>query len=168
MNNKTHTHALLLAQAGIIAALYVVLTYVSGLFGLSSGAIQVRISEALCILTFFTPAAIPGLTIGCFLANLVLGSPWQDIVFGTLATLLGAVGGYFLRKISVWLVAIPTVLANAVIIPPVLIYAYHVEDAWWFLCLTVGAGEAIAAYALGMVLYFAIRVPFAKMLKRDR
>ena len=157
MKNTTHTRILFLAQAGVIAALYVALTHLSNLAGLASGAIQVRISEAFCILAVFTPAAIPGMTIGCFLANLSTGCVWEDILFGSLASFLGAMGGWLLRKISVWLVPIPTVLANAIIVPFVLKYAYGLEDAWWFLFLTVGAGEVIAAYAFGIALYFALR-----------
>ena len=173
MNNKTHTRVLFIAQAGIIAALYVILTFISSLVGLSSGVIQVRISEALCILAFFTPAAIPGMTIGCFLANLTVGLTsgtglvWADILFGTLASFIGILGGWLLRKVSVWLVAIPTVLANAIIVPFVLRYAYHFEDAWWFMILTVGAGELIAAFALGMVLYFAARKPLSRILENN-
>ena len=164
MKSKTKMNILFIAQAAVIAALYVVLTHLSNLAGLASGVIQIRISEALCMLSFFTPAAIPGLTIGCFLANLTTGCVWMDILFGTLATFLGALGGWLLRKTSVWLIPIPTVLANAVIVPFVLIYAYHVEDAWWFCFLTVGAGELIAAYVLGMILYFAARKPLKKVL----
>ena len=168
MNNKTRTRIFFVAQAGIIAALYVALTHLSAAMGLASNVIQVRISEALCVLAYFTPAAIPGMTIGCFLANLTTGCIWQDILFGTLASFIGAFGGWMLRKISVWLVPIPTVLANAFIVPFVLKYAYQVEDAWWFMFLTVGAGELIAAFALGMVLYFAIRIPMTKLMEGTR
>lgn len=183
MKNNTRMNILFIAQAGVIAALYIILTRLSGMVGLASNVIQVRISEALCVLVIFTPAAIPGLTIGCFLANLIEGSlggmvVWADILFGTLATFLGAVLGYLiyklmfrkdlLQKIAVWLVPIPTVLANAIIVPFVLVYAYHVEDAWWFCFLTVGAGELIAAFALGMVLYFAARKPLEKVLSLQR
>lgn len=168
MKSKTKMSILFITQAAVIAALYVVLTHLSNLMGLASGVIQVRISEALCVLSFFTPAAIPGLTIGCFLANLTTGCVWMDILFGTLATFLGALGGYLLRKVSAWLVPIPTVLANAFIVPFVLIYAYHVPDAWWFCFLTVGAGELIAAYILGMILYFAARKPLWKVLSLNR
>ena len=77
---------------GLIAALYVVLTLVSQLFGLASGVIQVRLSESLCMLPCLTSAAVPGLSIGCLIANFIMGSPWQDVVFGTLATVIGAVG----------------------------------------------------------------------------
>lgn len=164
MKTKTKMSILFIVQAGVIAALYVVLTFLSHLANLDSGVIQVRISEALCVLSTFTPAAIPGLTIGCFLSNLMNGCIWQDILFGTLATFLGALLGYLLRKISIWLVPIPTVLANALIVPFVLVYAYGVPDAWWFCFLTVGAGELIAAYVLGMILYFAARKPLSKVL----
>ncbi|MBQ7173677.1 MAG: QueT transporter family protein [Clostridia bacterium] len=152
------------AFAGIVAALYVALTMLISLIpGFATSAIQVRISEALCILTFFTPWAIPGLTIGCFLSNLLLGCVWQDILFGTLATLIGAVGGWLLRKVSIWLVPIPTVLANAIIVPFVLKYAYNAPDAVPLMMLTVGLGELIAAFGLGMTLYFALK-PHEKRL----
>ncbi len=153
-----------IALAGIFAALYVVLTLLISLIpGFATSAIQVRVSEALCILTFFTPWAIPGLTIGCFLSNLLLGCVWQDILFGTVATLLGAVGGWLLRKVSVWLVPLPTVFANAIIVPFVLKYAYGAEGAIPFFMLTVGVGELIAAFGLGMTLYFALK-PHEKRL----
>ena len=164
MKTTTKKSVLFVTQAAVIAALYVVLTHLSNLVGLASGVIQVRISEALCMLSFFTPAAIPGMTIGCFLANLTTGCVWMDILFGTLASFLGALGGWLLRKVSIWLVPVPTVLANALIVPFVLIHAYHVEGAWWFCFLTVGAGELIAAYLLGMVFYFAARKPLEKVL----
>ena len=80
-----------MTQAAIIAALYVVLTYLAGMLGLASGAIQIRFSEALTILPVFTPAAIPGLFAGCILSNLFTGCALPDIVVGSLATLIGAV-----------------------------------------------------------------------------
>ena len=152
------------ALAGIIAALYVVLTLLISIIpGFATSAIQVRVSEALCILTLFTPWAIPGLTIGCFLSNLLLGCVWQDILFGTVATLLGALGGRALRKVSPWLVPLPTVLANALIVPFVLKFAGGAEEAIPFMMLTVGLGEFIAAFGLGMTLYFALK-PHEKRL----
>ena len=165
MKPVKHTPALGLAMAGIIAALYVVLTYLASLFGLASYAIQVRFSEALCILSAFTPWAIPGLTLGCFLANLLTGCIWQDVLFGTLATLIGALGGYLLRKFP-WLVPLPTVLANTIIVPFVLAYAYHFEGGIGYFMLTVGAGEVLSAYVLGMALYFALK-PLKKRLLRS-
>lgn len=145
-----------LTTAAIIAALYVILTGLSALFGLASGAIQVRLSEALTILPCFTPAAVPGVTVGCFLANLLTGAPLPDIVFGTLATFLGAFGARLLRKYW-YLVPIPTILSNAVIIPVVLRYAYHIPDSFLFLFLTVGAGEIISAGLLGSLLYHTLK-----------
>ena len=103
MKRKNQQRVRFITLAAIIAALYVVLTLVSAAFGLSSGVIQVRISESLCILAFFTPAAIPGMTIGCLVSNLVTGANVLDVVFGTLATLLGVYGGYLLRK-KKWLI----------------------------------------------------------------
>ncbi len=141
-----------LVHGAVIAALYVVLTYLAAGFDLASGAIQVRFSEALTVLPFFTPAAIPGLSIGCLLANLTLGSPLPDIIFGTLATLIGAVGTYLLRK-NRFLAPVPPILSNAIIIPFVLKFAYvDVEGSIPFLMLTVGAGELIAAGIFGLIL----------------
>lgn len=99
MRNKK---VLFAVQAAMIAALYVVLTYITNLLGLASGTIQVRFSEALCILPVFTPAAIPGLFIGCLISNLITGGIIWDIIFGSIATLLGALGTYFLRKRSLY------------------------------------------------------------------
>ncbi|MBO6016307.1 MAG: QueT transporter family protein [Lachnospiraceae bacterium] len=144
-----------ITQAALIAALYVVLTYVANLFGLASGAIQVRISEALTILPYFTPAAIPGLFVGCILSNTLTGCALWDIVFGSIATLLGALGTYALRKWK-WLTPIPPILANTLIVPFVLAYVYGVEDSIPFLMLTVGIGEVISCYILGMILLFAL------------
>ena len=144
-----------LTIGGAIAALYVVLTLVANAFGLASGAIQVRLSEAFTILPCFTPAAVPGLTVGCILANLVTGcAPW-DVVFGSLATLIGAAGTYLLRKkpLLAW---IPPVLSNAIIVPIVLQKVYGVPDSFWYLMLTVGAGEVIACGILGLLLYKAL------------
>ena len=148
-----------IAFGGIIAALYVVLTLLANAFGLASGAIQVRISEALTILPVFTASAIPGLTLGCVLANLITGCAAWDVVFGSLATLIGAVGTWLLRKkpLVAW---IPPVVSNMVIVPIVLQKVYGVPDAWWYLVLTVGAGEVISCGILGMMLYHALkRVP---------
>ena len=145
-----------LTQAALIAALYVVLTMLSALFGLASGAIQVRLSEALTILPAFTPAAVPGLFVGCLLANTLSGSlPW-DIVFGSLATLLGAFGTYLLRRCSRWLAPLPPILANMLVVPVVLKRVYGFEDAYWFLVVTVGVGEVVSAGVLGMLLYYAV------------
>lgn len=148
-NVKTITHA------SIIAALYAVLTFIANAMGLASGVIQVRISEALTILPFFTPAAIPGLFIGCLLSNLITGAAIWDIIFGSIATLIGAIGTYALRKYK-WLAPIPPIIANTVIVPLVLMYAYNVSETLPYLALTVGVGEVISAGVLGMILLKAL------------
>lgn len=152
MNKKTT----FICQAAMIAALYVVLTFIANAFGLASGAIQIRLSEALTILPFFTTAAIPGLSIGCLLSNWLTGCVIWDILFGTLATLLGAIGSYALRK-QPWLVPIPPIVANMVIVPFVLRYAYGAEDALPYMMATVGLGEIISCYILGMLLLLALK-----------
>ncbi len=145
-----------ICMAGIIAALYVVLTTIATALGLSSGAIQVRFSEALCILACFTPYAIPGLFIGCIISNVLAGAIIWDVVFGSIATLIGGIGTYLLRK-NRYLAAIPPIVANMIIVPLVLIYAYHLEDAFWFLVVTVGIGEVISIGILGELLYTLIK-----------
>ena len=154
------TSTLYLTRGALIAALYVALTYVAALFGLSSGAIQFRISEALTILPIFLPEAIPGLAIGCLIANLISGSVFWDVVFGTLATLLGALGARLISRMTkkhIWLATLPTVLANALIVPPVLIFAYGVPDAYFYLVLTVGIGEIVCAGILGTALGYSLK-----------
>jgi len=140
-----------LTQAAIIAALYVVLTIIANIFGLANYAIQVRFSEALTILPFFTPAAIPGLFIGCLLSNLLTGCLPLDIIFGSLATLLGALGTYALRK-QKWLAPIPPIAANVLIVPFILAYVYQFEGSIPYFMITVGIGEVISCGILGMIL----------------
>lgn len=143
-----------ICQAAVIAALYIVLTYVFSAF--ASGVIQVRVSEALTILPAFTPAAIPGLVIGCLLSNTLTGCVLLDIIFGSVATLIGALGSYALRR-HTWLVPIPPIVSNMIIVPFVLRYAYGATDAFPFMIATVGAGEIISCYLLGMILYGALK-----------
>jgi len=158
-----------IVQAAMIAALYCVLTAIAAGFDLASGAIQVRFSEALTILPFFTPAAIPGVTIGCFLANLITGGAMPDVIFGTLATLIGAVGSWLLRKpasrtrLSRVLVSLPPIISNALIIPFILRYAYEIPGSIPFFMLTVGAGEVISAGIGGQILLAALE-PFKSIL----
>ena len=166
-----------LANAGMIAALYVVLTYVANLAGLASGAIQVRLSEALTILPVFTAAAVPGLTVGCVLANLLTGCAAWDVVFGSLATLIGAIGTRLLKDkpLLAW---IPPVVSNAVIVPVILMKVYGVADVtvfgqtfggnsiWLMLAVTVGIGEIISCGLLGLLLYRAMKnVPAVRRMK---
>lgn len=156
--------AFFITKAAMIAAIYVVLTVTINAFNLASGAIQVRISEALTILPVFTPAAIPGLFVGCLLSNIFTGCmPW-DVVFGSLATLIGAIGTYFLRK-KKWCAAIPPVVANTIIVPFILQYVYHVSDALWYIMLTVGVGELISAGLLGTLLMSSLMPYRDKLFK---
>ena len=161
---KTKINLNFITTAALIAAIYATLTYFGSFFGLSYGPIQVRFSEALTVLPVFTPAAIPGLTIGCFIAN--IGSfNLLDMVFGTLATLIAAILTYFLRNIK-WgklplLALFPPVIINAVVI--------GIEIAVFFLpkgfsiygflisALQVGFGQIIACYGLGIPLYLALK-----------
>ena len=142
-------NVLFLTQAALIAAVYVVLCVVFA--PISYGEVQVRVAEALVILPYFTPAAIPGLFIGCLLSNLIGGSILMDVVFGSLATLLGAVGSYYLRKNKV-LVLLPPIIANTLIVPFVLYYGDGVPLPIPFMMLTVGIGEVIAVAVLGTIL----------------
>ncbi len=154
-----------IVHGAVIAALYVVLTYLAAGFDLASGAIQVRFSECLTVMPFFTPAGIPGVTLGCLLANFLLGNPLPDVIFGTLATFIGAVFTYMLRK-NRFICTIPPVISNALIIPYVLTYAYGYEGAFdiWGIhvstlpafALTVGAGEIITCVIFGQILITAL------------
>lgn len=168
MKKNTHRRLLLLTYASIIAALYVVLTWFSSLVGLSGmGAIQLRLSEALCVLPYFTAAAAPGLTVGCLLANLFTGAALPDIVFGTLATLLGAIGTRLLRRWR-YLAPLPPILANTVIIPFVIRYAYvDVTDSLPFLFLTVGVGEVLSVGVFGTVLLLALQKYRYRIFKEE-
>lgn len=180
MNNETkqvspaassRAKVLYIAQAGVIAAIYVVVTYFVAAFNLANGAIQFRVSEALCILPFFTPAAIPGLAIGCLLSNILTGCAIWDIIFGTLATLIGAVFSYMLRKHK-FLVTLPPVISNMIIVPLLLYFAYGLKGAWMvngvdlsilFYMGTVGAGEILSVCVLGTILLHAL-LPVSKYI----
>ena len=117
--NKKVLH---LCEAALVAAMYFVLTWLSNFAGLASGAVQLRLSEALCILPYFMPSAVPGLFIGCVISNITMGSVIFDTMFGSLATLIGA---YIASKIkNKWLVPLPTVVANTVIVPFVVLFCY--------------------------------------------
>ncbi len=142
-------------QSALIASLYVVLTLVSASLGLASGAVQVRLSEALTILPIFTTSAIPGLFAGCIVANLISGSALWDILFGSVATLLGAIGTYFLRK-NRYFATVPPILSNTLIIPFVLKIAYGVGEGYSLLFLTIFIGEFISCGVLGTVLSKAL------------
>lgn len=150
MNRRAKTS--FLTQSAVIAALYIILTELSTVLGISSGALQFRLSEMLAVLPIFTPAAIPGLFIGCFISNIFAGGVIYDVIFGSLATLLGAMGAYLLRKKTVYAAPVPTIFANMLIIPFVLRFAYGAEESLLFFAATVGIGEIATAGVLGIFL----------------
>ena len=143
-----------ITQGAVIAALYVALTLVFA--PISFGPVQVRIAEALCIMPIFTPAAIPGLFLGCLIANFIGGGIILDVIFGSIATLIGAALGYMLRN-NRWLVPLPAVIANALIVPFVLRYGYGVVDvAIPILMFQILIGEIAGCYVLGEILCTAL------------
>ena len=152
--NKKVLH---LCEAALVAAMYFVLTWLSNFAGLASGAVQLRLSEALCILPYFMPSAVPGLFIGCIISNITMGSVIFDTMFGSLATLIGA---YIASKIkNKWLVPLPTVVANTVIVPFVVLFCYtEVRSVSAYLLALCGvfAGEVVSAYVLGLILLYAM------------
>ena len=155
-------------RGALIAAVYVALTAIASMVGLASGAIQFRISEALCILPIFMPEAIPGLFIGCLISNILSGCVVWDVIFGSLATLIGAVGARLLMRLPErfkWVCTLPTILANAIIVPFVLIYAYGVPDAYFILMLSVALGEIVCAGVGGSALYYFIKKRGMRLLK---
>ena len=156
-----------LAFAGVLAAVYAVVTYLCQPF--AYGSIQFRLSEALAVLCCFTPAAIPGMVVGCIVANIftTLSFPVIDIVFGSLATLLACL---ITRRMSrsldekpwiAWLIPLPTILCNAVIVGAMIAYFFTEGEsflpAFAYNALTVGAGEAAVMYVLGLPLLFFLR-----------
>lgn len=149
---KTSPTTKFIVRSAIIAAIYVALTMISALLGLSSGVIQVRISEALCILPIYTFAAVPGLTIGCLVSNILCGGTIYDIIFGTLATLIGAFVAFFIKKFP-YLASIPTIVSNALIIPCVLIISgIGGWEMFPYFVLTVGIGEVISCGVFGTLI----------------
>ena len=150
--NTRKSKTAFLTKSAVIAALYVVFTEISAVLGISSGVIQFRLSEMFAVLPIFTPAAIPGVFIGCLISNIITGGVIWDVVFGSLASLIGVLGTWFLRKKSVYLAPVQTVAANMLIVPFVLRYAYGAEGSIPFFMLTVGLGEFVCAGILGVFL----------------
>ena len=148
MKSKTR----FITETAVIAAIYAVLTIV--LAPISFGQMQVRVSEALCILPFFTPAAVPGLFIGCVISNL-LGSPLglMDVVIGSLATLLAAFATSKVK--NRWLAPLPSVLANMFLVAWVLNAMLGLP--YWLNVVYVGVGQGIACYGIGMPLLFLLQ-----------
>lgn len=139
-----------LVQAGMIGAIYVALTVLFAPY--SYGPIQVRVSESLTVLPMFTPAAIPGLFVGCIIANIVGGNGLVDIVFGSMATLLAAYLTYKMPK--KWLAPLPPVVVNGIVVGFILNYLYGAP-----LIITMGwvtLGQLIACYGLGYPLILSL------------
>ncbi len=153
-------HLLYLVHGAVIAALYVVLTMLVA--PIAFGPIQFRFSEALTILPFFTPAAIPGLFVGCLLSNLIGGAVVWDVLFGSLATLVGAIGTYLLRRHRK-LLCFPPIISNTLIIPFVLHYAYGEAALIPYLMLTIGIGEILSVGVCGNLLLETL-MPYRKLL----
>lgn len=158
-----------LTLAAVIAALYATLTLTLPIP--QYGGIQLRVAEALTVLPFLFPQAIPGLAVGCLIANLI-GSPMVvDWIFGTLATLLAAVWTGRVR--SRWLAPLPPVLCNAAIVGAEIAWFFPEGMAFWpayaLNALTVGLGELIACYILGGLLLTALpKTPYVQGLMRRR
>lgn len=150
--NKT----LFITQSAIIAALYVLLTFISNIAGFSSGPIQLRIGEALTILPVFTPAAIPGLFVGCLLANILTGCALWDIIFGSLITFIAAICTYALKQYKI-MKYLPPVLANTLCLPFILSLVYHFEGSIWYFMLTIFIGETLSCGLLGALLFKLIQ-----------
>ncbi len=145
-----------LCEAALISSIYVILTYLCAAVGMSSGAIQLRFSEALCIFGIFTPAAVPGVALGCFMANLLTGCALWDIVFGSLASLVGMIGLIALKKFP-YLALVPYALANMIVIPFVVKLVYGTPEALPLIFLTVGIGEIISVFGFGIPLYLVLK-----------
>lgn len=154
-NQKRRQSTLFICQAGIIAALYVALTFVFA--PISFGAVQVRIAEALTILPIFTPAAIPGLFVGCLIGNFLGGGIILDVIFGSIATLLGAIGTYLLRKKNPIFGTIPPIVANTLIVPFVIKFAYADEMALPLIMLMILGGEVLSCGVLGGMLGLSLK-----------
>jgi uncharacterized membrane protein len=151
-----------ITMSAVIAGLYTALTMLSYAFGLDKGAIQLRLSESLAVLPALTPAAIPGLFMGCMLSSFLCAAHLLDVLFGSLVTLVAAMICYAIRGAARWrlgafLFPLPNVLLNALFIPLLLMFVYGVGDAYPFLFLTVGVGELITSGIFGMLLYFAMK-----------
>lgn len=153
MQKKT----LQLTRAALIAALYVILTFVSQMFGLASGVIQIRLSETLTVLPMLYKEAIPGLWLGCIIANILTGCALWDVIFGSLATLIGALGTCYIGRKKPMLGPIFPILSNMLIVPLVLQAVYGAKESFVFLAITVGVGEIICCGLLGWQLYKALK-----------
>lgn len=167
MSNRRQRTEYIITGA-LIAAAYVALTFLSNVFSLAYGPIQLRLSEVLTILPIFTPAAISGVAVGCFIAN-IASFNIIDMIFGTLATLLAAVLTYLLRNIRFkglpLLAMLPPVVINAVVIGLEIAFfymntadsAYGIALGFIFSAVQVGIGELIVCYVLGIPFFLVVQ-----------
>lgn len=143
-----------IALGAMTCTLYVLVTL--AIKPIASGPVQVRISEALCVMPCFTPYAIPGLFLGCFISNFISGSLFLDTLFGSIATLIGAFGTYFFRK-NKYLSVMPPIISNTLIVPFVLAYVYDFPGSVYWFMATVGLGELVSCGVLGVLLYNLVK-----------
>ena len=139
----------------MVAALYVLLGLISHALGIGSLQIQVRLSEMLTVLPVISPAAIPGLFVGCLLNGILTGAMLPDIIFGSLATLAAALLTRALKK-NRFLAVLPPILVNTAVVPLILRYAYGIRPIWLSF-ITVFIGQTISAGILGLLFLSAIR-----------
>lgn len=166
MQGKNRSKIQNLALGALTAALYVVLTLLASLLGLSSGIIQIRFSEALTVLPVFFPGAVWGLFAGCVISNILTGAAAFDVVFGSLATLVGAAFTRIIGKKHPYLASVPPIIANSVTVPLVLKYVYMLDGTLWFFVLTVFLGEVISCGVLGTLLLKGIKKYDVAFLKK--
>ena len=163
MRSKNQQRVRSLTLSAVLAAAYVTLAIICDSVGLLKYAIQIRIPEALCVLAAFTPAAIPGVTVGCLITNILLAGAPLDIVFGTVATFIGVWLGRMLCKgreptaFRLILCTVPTLISNTLIMPPVIVYSYGTTLAMPIVYVTVFVGELISACVIGFFLGTALK-----------
>jgi uncharacterized membrane protein len=141
------------AHAAMIAAVYVAVTQLIAPLGF--GPVQARIAEALTVLPYFTPAAIPGLFIGCLISNMISPYGLIDLICGSLATLIAAICSYGLRRWK-WLVPLPPIIVNALIIGAMLAYLEGAQEMLWWFVLSVGLGQVGSCYGLGCLVIITL------------
>lgn len=143
-------------QAAMIAAIYAVLTYACALF--AQGAFQFRIGEAMMILPFFTPAAIPGLVLGYLIGYFLLGSLW-DAIFGGLAAGVAAVTTYLIGRylsrfrFARYLASIPPIITTAIVMPLILMYVYNSTETYWLILFMCISGETLTCFGVGQLFF---------------
>ncbi len=167
VNVKKNTYFLI--EGAVIAALYAAVTL--ALAPLSFGSVQLRISEGFCALALFTPAAIPGLTVGCIISNLFSPMGMADVIFGSLATFLSAALIYLFKNIKIknypfLFIVFPSVI-NGIIVGLELKFCFGTEKtAFWLLALYVAAGEFLSLISFGNLIYFSYKKFQTKIFKK--